>query len=198
MGGCRAASAYERNGLGRNEFGFDGGNDSAFGAFFQKEFYRLDAVFTHVECALVHVHSDETVGGVYRHAPPELNRVFERFAAMVETGLNAFAHGAVDLLDGVLTQIFENDVNAERQGQAGLLVPPRSEIENQMQPLIFPQQLRFVNDQTDIELSAENGLRNLIERHDVNGRLVHDQAKLQIGACEFSGNGDGFVFEIAD
>lgn len=71
-----------------------------------------------------------------------------------------------------------NDVSAEGQGQAVvLLLPPRAQILAHHEPFLFPRQLTFVDDEPGLGLAGMNRLENLIEGN--NDKLDFGGGQLQ-------------------
>ena len=75
-------------------------------------------------------------------------------------------------------KIAADDVAAQRQRQAGLLLPPDAQIDDQLQSLILKRQLSFVDDQAGVEFARLDRVENLVERH----HLVREAARAAAAA----------------
>ena len=91
--------------------------------------------------------------------------MFERFLAVIERVLDALLKQSAHFRNRFVAEIATHDVTTERQRQAGLFLPPHSEIDNEAQSLILECQLPFVDNQTRVELTGFDDLQNFIERH---------------------------------
>ena len=81
---------------------------------------------------LVDVHRDEAVGRLAVDPAPEPLGVLERLVAVVEPDADRLAEHRRDVAEP-LAEVPPRGVHAERQRQAGLLLPPDAEVEHLVQ-----------------------------------------------------------------
>ena len=120
----------------------------------QQSAHRLAAARAEIERPIVHVHADEPVGLGAIQIAAILQSVVERFVAMLQAVRDAFLEQPVDVANGLGAQILAERVGAQRQRQAGFVVPPLAQIDDQLQTAIAVGQLPFVDDQPGIDRLA--------------------------------------------
>ena len=77
--------------------------------------------------------------------------------------------------DRLRAEVAADDVAAQRQRQAGLLLPPDAEIDDQVQPLILERELPLVDDEAGVESPVGDRVEDLVERHHFVGEPVRQQ-----------------------
>ena len=76
--------------LGIDELGLNfSRQDALFKTAVEQRLHRQAATFAIIDGPFINIHGDETIGGRNIEPAPELQRVVERFLAMIETVLDA-------------------------------------------------------------------------------------------------------------
>ena len=95
---------------------------------------------------------------------------------MVQRVADALLEQPADLADDRrVAEIAADDVAAQRQRQARLLLPPHAQIDDQVQPLVLKRELAFVDDQPGVEFAGRDRGDDLVERHDFVREIVAEQ-----------------------
>ena len=137
----------------------------------QQLVHRFAAARAEIERPIVYIHSDETVGLGAVEIAAVLQGVVQRFVAMFEPVVDAFLEQPVHVAHRRRAQVFANGVGPQRQRQAGLVVPPVAQVDDQLQTAIAIGELPFMNDQAGVDrlaliLARLDRIENLVERHD--------------------------------
>src|SRR2546430_5630843 len=104
--------------------------------------YGLSAGRSVVHRVGVDVHPDEPINASLVEAAAVRRRVREGLGAVREAVLNAGLEVAGDVPHQRVSQVATHDVAAQRQRQAGLVVPPFAEIDPEVQPAVRVRQDR--------------------------------------------------------
>ena len=70
---------------------------------------------------------------------------------MCQAVFDALLEQPLDVADRLRAQILAHRVRAQRQRQAGLLLPPVAQVDDQLQILVAVGELAFVNDQPGVD-----------------------------------------------
>src|SRR5712692_6572091 len=104
-----------------------------------------------------------------------------------------------------LPEVAADDVASEWQRQTGPLLPPNSQIDDQMKALVLKSQLTFMDDQAGIVSAFRHGGQDAVERNDkesvISSRsetVREQQAKGQISGRQRPRNGDRGSLQITD
>src|SRR5260370_42307132 len=102
--------------------------------------------------------------------------------------MNDFLQQPAYWANRLLSQISQEHVSPERQRQTGSLLPPDTQVHNQVQALILKRQLSFVDDQSGVISALGDGGQDAIERNDEQAVIAigteairQQQAQSQIG-----------------
>src|SRR5260370_6407093 len=126
-------------------------NQATFEAQAEEPADGFPALVAVIQSPVVHVHADEFVGQVPAHVARVLEGVLHGFGAVVQAELDAGGEYVRNLLPGGGFETFMNDIAAQREGQAVILAPPPDpEVFANLQTLLLPSELAFVNDQANI------------------------------------------------
>ena len=87
-------------------------------------------------------------------------------------------------------EILAHDVAAERQRQAGLVLPPFAEVHDLREAVARVRELALVNDQSGVGIAALHRIENLVEGHHDVLEVRHVEAQRQEGARLQAGDGD--------
>ena len=122
-----------------------------------------------------------------------MHGVVERVLAVVQTVGNALAEVSRNLLLYVARHVLADDVAAEGEGEAGFLLPPCSHVGDEMQTIVLVGQLALVDQQAGVDIAAENGLLDLVERNDDRKEIGLIEFEREVSARHHPRNGDALA-----
>src|SRR4029450_8324771 len=113
---------------------------------------------------VVHVHPDEPVGPLPIEPARVREGVRERVLPVSEAVLDRTAERAGDAGDPVGPEVAPHDVSAERQREAGLFLPPPTEVDDLPKTFVGERELALVNEESGFELAGCDARLDPIER----------------------------------
>ena len=90
---------------------------------------------------------------------------------------------------GGVAEVAAHDVAAERQRQAGVALPALAEVEHLRQTHLLVGDLALVDEQTEIGLSLQHGVRDLVEGHLDQRRVADVEPQQERGGRVLAGDG---------
>src|SRR5260370_19966338 len=85
---------------------------------------------------------------------------------MCEGIANTLFQEPADIANHLRSEIAAHYVSTQRQWQARFLLPPDSQIDHQVQPLVLKRELAFVDNQPSFKSSRGHGRNDLVARDD--------------------------------
>ena len=135
---------------------------------------------------------------------PYCRAYVQRVLAVGQAVLDALLEQPLDLADGFRAQILADGVGAQRQRQAGVLLPPVAQIDDELQVLLAERELPFVNDQPGVDrlavvLAGHDGRNDLVERHFDAGKIrAQAQPQRQVRTGQLARHGDRAPRQLVD
>lgn len=146
---------------------------------------------------MVDIHADELVGEIDAHVAGVLEGVLHGFGAVVQAVADAGFEDAGDVAASLFREAFVDDIAAEGQGKAVvLLAPPDAEVFAKLKPFVAVGELAFVDDEADIGFAFFDSGKDLVEGDDNVVEGVAGAAEPELegeeGAGHCAGDGDAF------
>ena len=114
-----------------------------------------------------------------------------RIVAVSEAVLNALLQEPADLPHRFQSQVSADNIATQWQRQPGTVLPPHTQVDDEMQALILECELPLVNDQPAIVLARRHGTENLVKRKDfVLKTSRQQQPQRQVGGSQRPGHRD--------
>ena len=105
-------------------------------------------------------------------ATAELEGVFDSLRAVREAVFDAGADEAGDRTAVLGAEIAADGVSAEGQRQAGVLLPPDAEVDDQVQAELGIGELALVDEEAGVDAAGGDLVGNLVEHHDLRDERV--------------------------
>ena len=156
----------------------------------------LPAVGAVVQGALVHIHAHKAAGHSGVKIAGKLHGIFERLFAVVERMPDAVAQSLGDDLVLFRAQRAADGVAAQRQHQAGGLLPPDAEIENLVEAAGGIGELALVDDEAGVVVSRQHRRNDLIEGHGLGLDIGIEDLQRQISGGQRAGNGNFDALQV--
>ena len=112
--------------------------------------------------------------------------------------LDAVAEGLGGGAHGVGAEGAADSVAAEREGQAGLLVPPVAEVEELDEAVVGVGELAFVDDEAGVELAGEDGGDDLVEGDGDGLDLGSEELEGEVRRGEGAGDRDAGLPDVVE
>src|SRR5690242_10875633 len=158
--------------------------------------HGLSALLAIAEGPFVDVHPHELIGQFRVHLARKLHGVVQCLFAMFEAVGNAVANRLSDLPADLWPESPANSVAAERERQAGLLLPPDAKVNYFVQSFFRKEELSFVNEQTRFHEIVLDGVHDSVEGHDNRFEIVLKKFQGEKSGSLQSGNRDALAGEF--
>ena len=103
-----------------------------------------------------------------------------------------------DASDRLLADVLPHDVPAERERQAGLVLPESAEVGEEPEALVLPGELPLVNEDARVHLAARDGLADPIERDEDSFAFGDVETERESRRRQRSGQRDTAAAEIGE
>ena len=116
--------------------------------------------------------------------------------AVIESVRDALAEMSRDFLLNVARHVLAYDVAAEWKWQTCFLEPPRTHVGDEVESLFLVGELTFVDQESGIDIAANDSLVDLIERNNDRDEIGLEQLEGEVGARHHAGDSDAFSCDL--